>query len=42
MYYVHKPVFEIIAKIQKSCVLCPITWIYDICAFHTGIYYDYY
>ena len=31
-----KPVFEKIAKIR------PVMWTYDICAFDTGTYYDYY
>ena len=30
-----KPVFDKIAKIQMLYV-CPIIWIYDICAFDTG------
>jgi len=35
-----KPVFEKIEKIAK--VVCSLMWTYDICAFDTGTYYDYY
>jgi len=35
-----KPLFEKIAKDTK--VFCPVVWTYDICAFDTGTYYDYY
>ena len=39
-YYVHKTSFRENRKDTK--VVCPVMWTYDICAFDTGTYCDYY
>jgi len=39
-YYVHETCFR--ENRINTNVVCPVMWTYDICAFDTGTYYDYY
>jgi len=39
-YYVHKTCFP--ENHKDTRIVCPIIWTYDIRAFDTGMYYDYY
>jgi len=38
--YVHKTCFQ--ENCKDTNVVCPVMWTYDICAFDTNTYYDYY
>jgi len=40
-YYVHKKT-SFLENRKDTKVVYPVTWTYDICAFDTGTYYDYY
>ena len=39
-HYIHKTCFP--ENCKDTNVVCPIMWTYDICAFDTSMYYDYY